>query len=173
MNRNPRWRHALGAVLLSAMASSTFAATSAPLPDNVDVVYRDPAALTEVRFNPSERRDWMADLTRYIATQASPRIAPGARLLVTITDVQRAGRTEPWRGITFNDLRFVRDTTPPIIDLVFQEVSPQGAVLKEGTRRLYDPNFLGRAAWHSGEPLGYEKNLVDDWLVRDFPLARR
>ena len=149
------------------------AGSATPVPDNVEVGYRDPATLTEVRYNPGERRDWMPELARYIAAQATGRVAPEARLLVTITDVERAGRTEPWRGMNFNDLRFVRDTTPPRIDLVFQEVSAQGAVLKEGTRTLRDPTFLDHLAFHSGEPLAYEKNLVDDWLRRDFPAPRR
>ena len=173
MNSSPRWRHAFGAALLASSIVGAHAATVAPEPDNVVVAYRDPATLTEVRYNPSERRDWMPELTRYIAAQATGRVAPGARLLVTITDVERAGRAEPWRGMGYEDLRIVRDTTPPRIDLVFQEVSPEGAVLKEGTRHLYDATFLNHLAFHSGEPLAYEKNLVDDWLRRDFPAPRR
>ena len=92
----------------------------------------------------------------------------GERLLVTITDLDRAGMVEPWHGTGFEDLRIVRDTTPPRIDLDFQLVSAQGAILKEGARRLRDPNFLRRPAFSNNEPLTFEKNLVDDWLRREF-----
>ena len=97
----------------------------------------------------------------------------GARLLVTITDVQRAGQIEPWHGPASSDLRIVRDSTPPRIDLNFRLVAANGAVLEEGTRQLRDIDFLRRAGFHRDEPLAHEKNLIDDWLRKDFGPARR
>ena len=59
------------------------------------------------------------------------------------------------------------------IDLNFRLVAANGAVLKEGTRQLRDIAFLSRAGYHRDEPLSHEKNLIDDWLRKDFGPARR
>lgn len=168
-------RPALGAALLVvAAAASAFAIPGATLStDKAEVSYRNPAAFTEMDRSFGERTDWLDELSRYVAKRAARALPDGQRLLVTITDVQRAGRLEPWRRPPMSDVRIVRDSTPPRIDLTFQLVSTQGAVLKEGSRQLRDLGFLHRTGFHSGELLSYEKNLIDDWMRRDFEPPRR
>ena len=162
------------AVLLMAAAPAAAAAPGATVStEHAEVSYRNPAAFTEMDRSPNERRDWLDELSRYVAKRAARTRPDGQRLLVTITDVQRAGRLEPWRPGRLSDVRFVRDSTPPRIDLNFQLVSAQGAVLKEGSRELRDINFLSRAAFHRGDVLSYEKNLIDAWLRQDLGPPQR
>lgn len=146
------------------------AAPGAPVETGkAEVSYRNPAGFAEMQSSfAGARTDWLDDLSAYVASRAARTLPDGQRLIVTITDVQRAGRVEPWRGIGWQDLRIVRDTTPPRIELVFQHVGANGAVLKEGTRTLRDIDFLGRHGLRRDEPLAYEKNLIDDWLRNDF-----
>jgi hypothetical protein len=162
----------IGAISVSALAETAGAPVVA---GNVEVSYRDPAGLVELNSGKAERGDWWLDeLSRYVAKSASRVLPADQRLLVTITDVQRAGMFEPWRRGPTSDVRIVRDSTPPRIDLSFQLVSAQGAVLKEGARKLRDINFLGRSGWdHQTEAMPYEKNLIDDWLREDFAPAKR
>lgn len=169
------WRAALATALLLATAAARSAtAPGAPQSSaNVELGFRDPARIVARDSGWTGRDAWLDELGRYVVKTASKRVPEGARLLVTITDAQRAGTVEPWRGPGMWDVRIVRDSTPPRIDLAFQLVSPQGAVLKEGTRMLRDMNFLSRSSYHSGEPLAYEKNLVDDWLRKDLGPAPR
>ena len=156
------------AVLLHGAAVWALVAPGAPQGSaNVELGFRDPAGIVARDDGWSDHGDWLDELGRYVVKAASRRVPEGARLLVTITDVQRAGRVEPWRTRSLQDVRIVRDSSPPRIDLAFQLVSAQGAVLKEGTRTLRDLNFLRRSAFHDGERLAYEKNLVDDWLRKD------
>jgi hypothetical protein len=165
---------ALAVLLLLVVATAVAAAPGAPVvTERAEVSYRNPASFTEMDRSPNESREWLDVLSRYIAKRASRTLPDGERLLVTITDVQRAGQLEPWRSSRWSDTRFVRDTTPPRIDLTFQLVSAQGAVLKEDTRQLRDANFLTRGIFHRGEALGYEKNLIDAWLRADFGPPRR
>jgi hypothetical protein len=170
MKTTSRWRLALGAGVLCLGATRVFAVepdagVNSPV---VEVSYRNPGGFIDTDPDLSQRNDWLEELRRYVVQRASRSVSADTRLVVMITDVQRAGMVKPWRRTADGYLRFVRDATPPRIDLVFQLISPQGAVLKEGTRHLRDINFLGSITFHTGEPLAYEKNLIDDWLRQDF-----
>ena len=98
-------------------------AGSAP-PGAVSVTYADPSGFGEARNAPREtdkvRRAWLDALALHLAERAAPRLGEGQRLEVQITDVQRAGGFEPWRGPQAGDVRIVRDIYPPRIDLRFK-----------------------------------------------------
>ena len=140
--------------------------------DRIEVGYRDVAGLTEFDRSPGTRNDWVNALSKYTLAQAERLLPAGQKLSVTIIDVQRAGGYEPGRMPATPDIRIVRESTPPRIDLSFRIESAQGVVLKEGERQLRDGNFMNRAR-HRGEALGYEKNLIDDWLRKDVAPAKR
>ena len=174
------WRSAgTLALLLASVTGHAAAAEGQAAPgavvqsDKVEVMYRDREALTEIKFNPSRQTGWMDSLGRYIVTRGDKSVPAGAKLLVTITDVQLAGMYEPAHRRALEDVRIVRDTTPPRIDLSFQLVDAQGAVLKEGERKLRDIDFLHSSFRHRNEELRYEKNLIDDWMSKDFASAKR
>jgi hypothetical protein len=155
----------------SAQAAAGVAPGAPVITAKVEVSYRNPDAFAEMNRAPNERRDWLDELSRYLAQRAERRVPDGQRLRVTITDVQRAGMVEPWRPAPLSDARIVRDTTPPRIDLSFQLVTADGAVLREGERQLRDLDFLHRNGLRRNEALAYEKNLIDDWLRREFGAA--
>ena len=140
--------------------------------DRVEVGYRDAARLTEFDRSAGDRDDWVDALSKYTLAQAERVLPAGQKLSITIIDVQRAGRYEPGRRPAAADIRIVRERTPPRIDLSFRLESAQGALVKEGERQLRDSNFMNRAR-HRGETLGYEKNLIDDWLRQDVGAAKR
>jgi hypothetical protein len=173
MTATPIRRSACGALLLACAVAGAATAPGAPIRnDRVEVSYRNPAGFTEMDRDFGARRDWLDELSSYVAKRAAGMVPAGQRLSVTITDVQRAGMIEPWHRAG-TDLRVVRNTTPPRIDLSFQLVAANGAVIKEGTRVLRDMAFLTRTLRHSGEPLSYEKTLIDDWLRQDIGPSRR
>ena len=154
--------------LVLVAAGAAWAAPGAPVSTaKAEVSFRNPAGFTEMGRSFGARTDWLDDLSSYVAKRAAPGVPDGERLIVTITDVQRAGRIEPWRHAA-TDLRVVRETTPPRIDLNFQLVAANGAVLKEGSRQLRDFAFMTSSTRHRGDPLSYEKNLIDDWVRKDF-----
>src|SRR3546814_8291621 len=77
-------------------------------------------------------------LAEYLRKRASDRLPDGQRLEVTITDITRAGNYEPWRGISADSIRFMRDIYPPRLTLDFKLVGADGNVLAHGTRELSD-----------------------------------
>jgi hypothetical protein len=167
---------ALAAVLTSpATAAETAAAPGATFQTQKAVVsYGDIANLSEIAFNPSRPKNWMNQLSRYIATAADRTLPAGERLIVTINDVDLAGADEMQRrGAALEDVRVVRNSTPPRIDLNFRLESADGAVVESGHRELRDANFLYVSSLrHSDQALRYEKNLIDDWMHKEFGASR-
>lgn len=56
-----------------------------------------------------------------------------------------------------------------VIDLRFRLAGADGVVVKEGERKLRDLVFLTTTVLYRGDPLRYEKALIDNWLERELP----
>lgn len=158
-------------MLLAALALSAGPAVAAktPTPANVSVTYDHPEQFTETRKVRS-LAPWLADdgyletLKVFIESRAGKMLAPGDHLAIVVTDIDRAGNFEPWRTGTLREVRIIKDTYPPRIDLRFRLTDANGNVLREGTRKLRDPAFLSGSGSFSNSGLRYEKALLDRWL---------
>ena len=156
-------------ILVTALTGTAALAGTLPHP-GVTVTYDHPERFTETKetraFAPARADNGYLDtLKKYIEERAGKVLADGQQLQIVITDVDRAGSYEPWRGARLNDVRIVKDIYPPRIDLHFRLLDASGAVLREGDRKLRDPGFLssgGNAT--STDGLRYEKRLIDRWL---------
>ena len=163
------------AIVFAAAGFATLAAAAEPSA-RVNVDWTDPHAFSDTRDNPGIRQmrpeQWLALLSRHLERSADRILPAGERLDVTFTDIDRAGRVEPWRGPEWNDVRIVKDIYPPRIDLRFTLTGADGRVLASGERRLRDSAFLMRSTPDDSDPLRFEKRLLDDWLRREFRPAR-
>ena len=153
---------ALFATLAGAAAGAT-----------VQVDFDDPARFTDAGRPYGEERDATIEGLRRHLLQAGGRLLPeGDRLAVKITDVDRAGSYEQSQRYS-REVRVVRRTYPPRIDLDFRLTRGE-AVLKEGHRTLRDTTF-NESLRYRDDALAYEKQMLDDWLRREFhpePAAR-
>lgn len=146
---------------------------SLPEQGPVNVRWEDPARFTEIRYShnsfESRRGNWVEELAEHVRKYATPRLPAGERLDVDIIDVDLAGDYEPWRGVRFQDTRFLRDIYPPRITLTFTRTDANGAVVSQGERKLSDPGYLMSAgvAGHSTDSLRYEKNMISRWLASE------
>lgn len=136
----------------------------------VSVEWSDPAGFSEVRYSrdrfEATRGDWVRAIAKHLAKRAGAALAPGERLEVTITDIERAGEYEP-AGI--NRVRIVREIYPPRIELRYTLYNAAGEAVDSGERALTDLGFLNRSTgrvW-TGDPLRFEKRLLDDWIRED------
>lgn len=160
---------AMGGAATAATASADSAQAA-----TVTVSYADPQHFTEKKLYGSEDRfngvDYLERLRAYLIKQATPRLAPGQQLAVTITDIKLAGGFEPWRGPYWQNVRFMTDVYPPRIDLRFTLTSASGQVLKQGTRKLSNLSYLssGIGATGNSDPLHYDTALLRRWLTREF-----
>lgn len=143
-------------------------AQAAPAPEKVSVHYRDPGNFTEAKLsfgvNARNASAYLIPLKAYIEQRATRILAPGQRLVIEVTDVDRAGEYEPWRGPDFSTVRIIKDVYPPRIDLNFTLYGADGKILREGNRSLRDVAFLGRVQLGDSDTLRYEKSLIDRWL---------
>ena len=169
---------ALAAALALAAPAAATSVTDPDYPRSLDaegpvaVSWTDPAGFTELRYSrnrfEARRGDWVRDLARYIAKRAARELAPGERLEVEITDIERAGEFE-WAAGRSDHVRVVRDIYPPRIVLNYTLHGSDGEVAGGGERELTDLGFLHRSAGtvSMSDALRHEKRLVDDWVRRD------
>lgn len=140
----------------------------------VNVSWTDPSAFSELRYSgnrwEAERGDWVVQLAEYLQDRAGKRLDQGQQMEVTITDIQRAGRYEPWRGIGMDRVRIMRDTYPPRMTLNVRITGTDGRVLAEGERRLHDTSYMMKGGLDQ-DPLRHEKRMIDTWLRRELPPA--
>lgn len=139
----------------------------------VSVSWTDPAGFSDLRFSGNRwaaaRGDWVSQLAGHIQERAATRLPEGTRMDVTITDIQRAGRYEPWLGMQYDQVRIMRDTYPPRMRLDVRITGPDGQVLAEGERKLQDTGYLQRSSLMDTDNLRYEKRMIEDWLRRELP----
>lgn len=178
----------LSAALVLALAScASTGATGMLAPDApralteagpVSVHWNDPATFTEFRQSSNSwaasQGNWLQDLAQYMRKGAQKQLAPGEKLDLTIVDLKRAGRYEPWHGADLQDARIVRDQYPPSMTVQFKRYDASGAVVADGERKLSDLGFLLNVNPINGsDPLRYEKRMVDSWLRRELGTASR
>ena len=112
------------------------------------------------------------ELRIHLEQTAAAHLPQGARLAVTITDVDMAGEYPPISGSLSRDVRVIKDVYPPRIDLDFTLTRADGSVERQGHRELRDPGFLWSASPLARDRLVHEKGLLDLWLRRELGPAR-
>lgn len=134
----------------------------------VEVIFVNPDQYTDVADQPgASLRGTLQELRRYLNERASAHMAPGERLTLMISNIDRAGGFEPVQGAELSNTRIIRALYPPRIELHFRLSNAEGKVWKEGTRSLSDPAFLDRPLPAPDDPLRYEKRLIEEWLAQE------
>ena len=149
-----------------ALSASGLAFGAADVPEQVTVAFAHPEKFSDLqdRRYPDERvtQGYMDDLRRFIETHAAGELGPDRKLEVTITDIDMAGEL---RISGLRDVRVLRSSTPPRINLSFRIVDAGGQVLKSGDRRLTDLSYQFPETWTADTSLFYEKKLLQNWLT--------
>lgn len=156
----------------------TLGAADPAAPSRVEVNFADPEGFTDLKdrdfVSDSVNAGYVRELKEHLERAAARRLPADHRLIVTIEDVDMAGDFEPWRSPDLHDVRIVKDIYPPRIDLTFQLLDANGAVVAEGRRELRDLAFNMRITrLPTNDPLRHEKTLLDDWVRREFRVAKR
>lgn len=172
-------RFILTAIIGSVAAVTGWAASPATgkAEARVTVTFSEPDKFTDAadgeRGSSTRRAENLAEIERYIIERAPHYLAEGQRLNVTVTDVDLAGEVEPWRTHGAHDVRIVKDIYPPRIDLSYQLLDANGAVVKEGERKLKDLMFNWKLSIDRQDPRMHEKALIDDWLRTEFKRSKK
>ena len=153
---------ALAAVSVSKANSATAKAN-----DSVSVIYQDPDNFTDAKDSHTNftSTSSLEELKTYVQRIAAPLIPTGSKLTVTFLDLDFAGLIRPDK----DNIRVMTDVTPPRAHLKFELADSAGKVIKEGERRLIDMNYqLNIQARIQSDPLVYDKQLLRDWLEKEF-----
>lgn len=148
--------------------SGTVHSSAVNPPDGVTVTFQDPDKFTDVRENGSNDNSAsdLDELQACLQQAASPALAAGQKLAITITDIDLAGEN---RLNQPDQIRVMKDVYPPRVSLKFQLIGADGKVLKEGERKLQDLDYLAQSGRPgSQEPLYYDKQLLKDWARKEF-----
>lgn len=97
--------------------------------------------------------------------EATAALPAGRRLSIKVLDVNLAGELEWWWSRA-DRLRVMRNVSWPMVEIEYQLLEG-GRVLKSGTARLADMNYLQNdffTASQSGTALRYERRLLDRWF---------
>lgn len=149
-------------------------AEPAAAPSNVRVTYTKPEAFADATYDnrAGSRKDVTRDLTKVFAELGKRYLPPNQRLDIEVTDIDLAGRYEPWQ--TQNpDIRYLRDVTWPRISLKYRLFDGDREI-GHGEDKLSDMSYLTRPGFSkSGDRLKYEKAMLEDWFRGRFAAAAR
>lgn len=150
-----------------------FALVAGSVGATTTVTYAAPDKFSDLPFVPWDREQTLNDLTEHFSRLGAS-LPPGQDLRIEVTDVDLAGRLVP-SARHGRDLRILSGRADwPRIELRYA-VEQDGRVLKSGEARLADMNYLMHGnRYFDGEPLRYEKQMIDEWFKQTIgPLPRR
>lgn len=152
-----------GLCLLSA--TSAFAA-------GVTVHYVQPEKFADMPFEPWEREDVMKQLTEHF-NKLGQRLPSDQTLTVDVLDIDLAGRIIPNVRGSGRDLRIMKGEADwPHMRLRYS-LQQGGNVIASGDADISDMGYMQRINRYSeGDPLRFEKQMLDDWFDKTFGKRR-
>jgi hypothetical protein len=167
-------------LLLLPLLSICACATLASEPGNIIIEFVQPERFTDFRIQGRQETESAQIFRDQVSSYLSPAVAkrfPGATLSLKFTDIDLAGRLEPWRIRKFDDVRFDFDGSPLRLYFVYTLADSKGKVLASGSESLVESYYLNR---HIGYPnseevstLFYEKVALSRWLSSLTPSGSR
>lgn len=144
---------ALLSLLVTAPALAETSVTDGQVKDVSPLVWR----------SVNERDALFRHLARTLTTLGDRDLPPGRNLAVELIDVRPAGQFEPWRA-TADNVRILRDTTPPSVKLRYR-LADGKRVVASGEETVTDMNYLWDVAARSSfGSFPYETELMRDWF---------
>ena len=159
----------LTAALIAGGCQSAQTSSAPSKSDNVAVNFLESDKFTDVResFGDSPSQHYLDLLSKHLQHTAAVLLPPGQKLTVTFTDIDLAGDFLPMNS-SLQDVRVIKDIYMPHMSLSFKITDADGKVLKEGSRRLTDLNFMNNLGLIGrNEPLYYDKALLSDWVSKE------
>ena len=134
----------------------------------VVVTFENPEKFTDVKDSQTGtekgRDHYLKEIRTLVEEEASHLLPEGRKLTLTFTDIDLAGDYLPSMPLG-RDVRVMKDIYMPRMKFTFTITDAAGAVVKEGSERLTDMNYLQTAGIvNRGEPLFYDKAMLRDWL---------
>jgi len=166
MNTLPRW-------LLLPLLSLGACAALASEPSDVRIEFVHPERFSDFSIQGRQEIQSASIFRDRVSEYLSPYVArrfPGATLTLRFTDIDLAGRLEPWRIRKFNDVRFDRNMGANPLRLYFDYTltDSRGRILASGSKALVDGDYIQRYIYYPNSEqwatLFYEKASLLRWF---------
>jgi Protein of unknown function (DUF3016) len=133
----------------------------------VEVRFVAPENFQDASESFADRERTLSLLGAHLRALAAQRVPSTQRLLIEVLDVDLAGHVEPF-GRSMERIRVLRPITWPMLELRYV-LSEGETMVREGKVRLLDMNYQDAInRYPAGEPLRYEKQLLDGWFASEF-----
>jgi hypothetical protein len=155
-------------VLALGLAVAALAAQAA---GTVQVSFVHPAKFSDARDARRDSTDNLRELKRYLEQQAARHLRDDQTLAIEVLDVDLAGEIRFSRRVGEGVRVLTGGTDWPRIRLRYR-LESAGEAPRTGERDIKDMAYLNRSTGHrSGDPLGHEKHMLDEWLATEFGVA--
>jgi len=158
--------------LLVPMVCLGLSTAHAALPSNVRIDFVHPERFSDFSIQGRQEIQSASIFRDRVSAYLSPSVArrfPGATLTLRFTDIDLAGRLEPWRISKFTNVRFDRNVASPLrLFFDYTLTDSQGRVLASGSKSLVETDYLYRYVDYSNieraQPLFYEQVTLKRWF---------
>lgn len=152
------------------LLTSLFATLSYAQPSRTIVNFEQIDTFTDATYENrySSREQVSQELATHLMQLGERYLAPGYSLNIRITDIDLAGRYEPWHTYAYR-VRFMREITWPRIKLHYELFNADGDTILSREEQVSDKHYLSRSGprWSRGR-LPYEKAMLNDWFRKRF-----
>ena len=161
------------------MVSVALATANAEERGNVHIEFVHPERFKDFRIQGRDEFSSAPIFRDDVSAYLSPIVAmrfPGKTLTLKFTNIELAGRLEPWRIRRFNDVRFERDLQSPLrLYFNYTLTDSKGTVLAGGSQSLLNQDYLYRYFDYPTtlrvKPLFYEQVTLANWVRRLTPVG--
>jgi hypothetical protein len=150
-------------LLCRLLLASAAVLLAGPAAAGVTVKFSQADQYADMPFAVSDREEVLKDLEAHF-TKLAATLPPGVDLAVEVVDLDLAGRIKPmFRG--HQDIRVLGGGADWPHMRVRYSITRDGATIASGEDHLSNMAYLERGnRYFSGDPLRYEKQMVDDWF---------
>ncbi len=147
------------------------AAAAAQAAGTVTVAYIQPEKFADVGHTRRDVDDALKELTRHFEALAAKHLANDQKLSIEVLDVDLAGEIRPLRR-SMQDIRVLKGGADwPHIKLRYT-LESAGQTTRSAEQSIADLAYLQRiAGTYGGDPLHYEKRMLDEWFSAQFGAA--
>jgi hypothetical protein len=156
---------------IALVCAGLWLASTAPAWAKVTVTFTKPESYSDMPWSGVDRERVLNELKEYLV-QLGAKLPADRDLKLDIIDIDLAGRVDPGRR-RFNDVRILRGSADwPRMDIRYS-LESNDKVIEQGEDKLAGMNYLMESNRHdSGDPLRYEKKMIDDWFAKKFLKAK-
>jgi hypothetical protein len=156
-----------------AAGTAAALASAGALAGTATVTFVHPENYQDMPRYQQDRQDLLKDLADHIIYLAG-KLPPDRDLKIEVLDLNMAGRMIPSFRTATGELRVLRGGADWPTMRIRYTLSAGGAVLASGEDRMSDMSYFDRInRYDSGDPLRYEKQMVDDWFKAHAMVAAR